>query len=72
MTQRYIAFDCDLRRPGCVLLQAGMGGDTRFIHLFPTETWLLAPTPGLRLYPVNEDQIQQLVDMAVKTVEEQP
>jgi hypothetical protein len=49
-----------------------MGGDTRFIHLFPTETWLLAPTPGLRLYPVNEDQIQQLVDMAVKTVEEQP
>jgi hypothetical protein len=46
----YIAYDCDLRRPGCVLLQAAMGGNAAVTgQLFDSETWLLAPTPGLVL-----------------------
>ena len=56
-----IAYDCELMRPGCVLLQAALGGDVAAANLFPAETWLLAPTEGLKLYPVTRKQLRELV-----------
>ena len=48
------AFDCKLRRPACVLLQAVYGCDTLLVsHLFSTEKWLLAPTPDMALYEMT-------------------
>ena len=45
-----MAYDCDLKRPACVLLQAVMGGDSSAVsRFFGAESWLLAPTPGMRL-----------------------
>ncbi len=45
-----IVYDCTQKQPGCVLLQATMGGTVPdFDMLFPSETWLLAPTPDLNL-----------------------
>lgn len=46
-----LLYDVELRRPACVLLQAAAGTDYRdifFQRLFPSETWLVFPTPGMR------------------------
>jgi hypothetical protein len=56
-----IAFDIELMRPGCVLLQASYGCLCHELELyFPTETWLTAPTAGLAVYDVTEPQLQKL------------
>ena len=60
-----IAYDCDLRRPGCVILQAALGGSTEAAKRFPSETWLVAPTKGLKLYPVTSEQLDKLVEMSL-------
>ena len=48
-----LVYDADLRRPGCVLIQAAMGGSTSAAQLFSTASWLLAPTPGMKVYSVD-------------------
>jgi hypothetical protein len=58
---RRIAFDIEEMRPGCVLLQAILGGHTQIAHEFETRDWLLEPTPGLRVYEVTKEQLAQLV-----------
>jgi hypothetical protein len=58
-----IAYDCDLRKVGCVLLQAALGGtvpNDLFHRYFSPESWLLAPTPNLKCYPVTEAQLSIL------------
>ena len=52
-----LVFSPSKRRPGCVLLQAAMGGDVpreRFERLFPAEAWLFAPTDDMAAYPLDE------------------
>jgi hypothetical protein len=46
-----IAFDCKLRKPGCVIVQAMFGADNSLAgQLFNVESWLLAPTPDMHVY----------------------
>lgn len=59
-----IAYDTELKRPGCVLIQAAMGGDPKVAHEFPTSSWLTAPTKDMKVYPVNEKQLAYLVQLA--------
>jgi len=60
-----IVYDAVLRRPGCVLLQSTLGGTIcNFSKLFPAESWLLAPTPNLKLYEVTQQQLDKLVVMS--------
>lgn len=62
MARRLIAYDPDLKRPGCVILAAAMGTDLQLPQLFPVESWLLAPTPGMLRLPIDSDeQLQALV-----------
>lgn len=56
-----IAYDTVLKRPGCVLLQASMGGDTHLAQLFETKYWLVFPTDNLQVYEVTEEQLEKLV-----------
>lgn len=56
-----VAFDCDLMRPACVLVAAGIGGSVEAAKRFPTETWLLAPTDGMRVYMAAPAQLDLLV-----------
>lgn len=58
-----IAFDIKLMRPGCAIIQAAYGCDGRIAHEFPTDTWLLTPTPDIKIYPVTAEQIAKLVQM---------
>lgn len=66
-TEKYrIAFDVERRRPGCVLLQAAMGGTvpgSMFYDLFPAETWLVG-VGTLKCYVVTPEQLAQLAEIA--------
>lgn len=68
MTEWRIAFDVTRRRPGCVNIQAALGGTVPgFAALFPSETWL-TDVAGMRLYPVTAAQLPALVAMAERAV----
>lgn len=69
-----VVFDRKLKRPACVLLQAVFGGTVpNFQRYFPSETWLLAPTPNMRMYRVeNKEQLEALSAMAVQAVKDDP
>jgi hypothetical protein len=57
-----IAYDCTLYQPACVLVAAGLGADTNTSKEFSTEIWLLAPTPNMRVYKLeNETQLERLI-----------
>lgn len=58
-----VAFDTELMRPGCVLVAAGLGADTEPCAHFETDTWLLHPTPGMRVFETTPEQLAQLVRM---------
>ncbi len=58
-----IAFDCELMRPGCVILQAALGGSAPLAMMFPTESWLVAPTKELKVREITEAQLDMLVRM---------
>lgn len=63
-----IVYDATLRRPGCVLLQAALGGTVPdFVRFFPSESWLVEPTPDMKTYPVTADQLERLVALAAET-----
>lgn len=60
--KRYrVVYDPVLKRPGCVLLAAALGGDYHTANRFRTEDWLLAPTPDMGVFVVTADQLNQLV-----------
>lgn len=66
-----IAFDPKLRRPGCAILQTAFGGtipSMTFGMKFPSETWLLAPTPAMGLFEVTEEELELLAGIAQKAV----
>lgn len=53
-----LCYDIKLKRPGCVLLAAAMGGDTALTKQFPSELWLLDLTPDLKVYEVTPEQFK--------------
>ena len=59
-----IAYDIILMRPGCAILQAALGGSPEIKTLFPTETWLQAPTEDMKVYEVSQEQLKQLVKIS--------
>lgn len=55
-----IVFDISKMQPACAILQAVMGGDTAAASRFPSSRWLIAPTPGMRLYEINDTELNWL------------
>lgn len=64
-----IAFDIALKRPGCPILQAVYGNDPSIAHAFPPESWLLAPTPDLKVYSLQEQELRMLTKIVAKNME---
>ena len=58
-----IAFDVELMRPGCVLIQAALGCDSAVARPFDSRDWLVHLTPGMKVYPLAPGQLEQLVQM---------
>lgn len=67
-----IVFSPSEGRPGCVLLQAALGGDIddeSFHRLFPAETWLVSPTDDMKAYPIDENHsLETLSWIAARSV----
>lgn len=55
-----VAYDTVLDRPGCAIVQAGMGADPRSCELFDAKHWLTAPTPDMRVYEASPEQLRAL------------
>jgi hypothetical protein len=56
-----LVYDLKLKRPGCALLQAALGGSPGMANQFPTEHWLLAPTPDLKPYKISDEELSQVI-----------
>lgn len=61
MTGTTLVFDFKLARPGCVLIQAAMGGDSQLVKRIDSKYWLLAPTKDMKLYKLTGKQSEDLV-----------
>lgn len=61
--QVFIAYDITLNRPGCAIIQGAMGGSSEAAQEFPTELWILSPTPDMKVYPVVS---AEFLDMLVR------
>lgn len=62
------AYDCELKRPGCVNVQAGLGGDSKLCIAFDTASWLTYPTDAMRVYTVESaQQLQRLIEITAAT-----
>jgi hypothetical protein len=59
MANVLLAYDCTLKKVGCVLLQAAMGGSSDAANRFDVSTWLVAPTTDLRVYSLPEEKFAQ-------------
>ncbi len=60
-----IAYDITLMQPGCVLLQAAMGGDCEAANKFDSAHWLVALTPNMKVYEVTDSQLAHLVNKTI-------
>jgi hypothetical protein len=58
-----IAYDTTLKRPGCVVVQRGLGATISNEDLHRMEGWLTAPTPDMKVYEVTSEQIEKLVEI---------
>ena len=65
-----IVYDADLRRPGCAIMQALGGAPSSVAQAFPTESWLLAPTPGMRVYRLKPGELAALIDITTEAMNE--
>ena len=48
---------------GCVLIQAGLGGNPRISQMFDNDDWELAPVEGQALMDATIEQWQFVADM---------
>lgn len=67
-----IAFSTVLRRPGCVIVQAALGGtvpNDLFEKYFPAETWLTSPTDDMQVYKASKGTLEKLSVMARHAVD---
>ena len=65
---RLLAYDATLRRPGCAAIQAWFGATPGVERDFPAESWLLGPTPDMRVWEVTDEQVEQLIQRAPRRV----
>lgn len=61
-----LLYDVTLRRPACVLLQAASGCDYAALGRlgFPSRTWLVNSTPGMRRIEGTEEEWRAVAKMA--------
>ena len=60
-----IAYDPELRKPGCAIIQAALGATLprSHFHRFDPNNWIVHPTPHMALMPVDEVQLGFLLEL---------
>lgn len=64
-----LVFDKNTMRPGCVLIQAAMGGnvpDRLFNEHFPSEYWQVGIGDNMRRYHVTEEELPRISQLMQK------
>ena len=56
-----LVYDITLKRPGCALLQAAMGGTPGIAGSFPSEHWLTSLTPDLKAYKLSTEELKGVI-----------
>lgn len=56
-----IAYDTELLRPGCVLVQVGLGATIPNDKLMRLDNWLTAPTDTMTVLAIDDEQFERLV-----------
>ena len=56
-----LVYDLKLKRPGCALLQAAMGGSPGVASSFPSEHWLISLTPDLKAYKISTEELADVI-----------
>jgi hypothetical protein len=56
-----LVYDLEKKRPACALLQAVLGGDQGMANNFPSEHWLIAPTPGMKTYQISDQELASVI-----------
>lgn len=56
-----LVYDLKLRRPACALLQAALGGSPGMANSFPSEHWLIAPTPDMKAYQISDEELAGVI-----------
>lgn len=53
-----LVYNLELRRPGCVMLAAALGGNPSFAHEWPSDMWIVGGpgVDGLRAYGPSVDR----------------
>lgn len=62
MRKYRVLYDVTLMRPGCVLLQAMVGGTVDGLTLQSIGEWLTAPTPDMKLYTASDETLDMMVE----------
>lgn len=70
MSKKLIAYDVNLKRPACALLQAVMGGTDSVANNFDPDTWLVHPTPDMKVYAMTDDELKMLIKLTDKAKDE--
>jgi hypothetical protein len=63
-----LVYDIKLKRPACALLQAVLGGDQGMANNFPSEHWLIAPTPDMKAYQISDEDLKACIQYHRKLV----
>jgi hypothetical protein len=64
--KRRLCFDMKLMRPASVVLSVAMDAAPHLANKFPSELWLLAPTPNLKIYEIYEDKLKNLIVLVTR------
>ena len=57
-----VAYDVELMRPGCAIVQRVFGGSISNEDLHRMDGWLTSPTPGMKLYTLRDkDELERLI-----------
>jgi hypothetical protein len=64
-----LAFDPVKMQPGCALLQAAFGGDRGVaFQLFNSQSWLIGPTPDMRMIYGTLEQWKKVASTVNKMI----
>ena len=57
-----LVYDLKKMRPACAILQAVLGGDQGMANNFPSEHWLINPTPDMKAYEISNQELAKVIE----------
>ncbi len=58
-----VAYDIKQMKPGCAIIQVGMGATPGIAEKFDSRHWEVRPTPDMKVYSTTPEQLAKLIQM---------